>query len=69
LTIDRLGLVATVALFLTNTMMSGAAVTLDSSKWFFGNALLLLAMPTALALYGFYVSRGGEGVFGRRLLE
>jgi serine/threonine-protein kinase len=69
LTIDRLGLVATVTLFLTNLMMSSAVVTLDSSKWFFGNSVLLIAMPAALALYGFYVSRGGEPLLGRRVLD
>jgi hypothetical protein len=69
MTIDRLGLVATVMLFLTNLMMSGAVVTLDSSKWFFGNAMLLMALPTALAFYGFYVSRGGEPLLGRRVLD
>ena len=69
LTIDRLGLVATVALFLTNMTTSGAVVTLDPSKWFFGNAMLLVALPAALALYGFYVSRGGEPLLGRRVLD
>jgi hypothetical protein len=69
LTIDRLGLVATVSLFLANMMTSSAVVTLDASKWFFGSALLLIAMPTALVCYGFYVSRGGEPLFGRRVLD
>ena len=27
------------------------------------------AMPVALALYGFYVSRGGEPLLGRRILD
>jgi hypothetical protein len=69
LTIERLGLVAMVALFLTNMMMSSAVITLDSSKWFFGNAMLMMAIPAGLALYGFYISRGGEPVFGRRVLD
>ena len=69
LTIDRLGLVATVMLFLVNMTMSNAVVTLDSSKWFFGNAVLMIALPTALAFYGFYVSRGGEPLLGRRVLD
>jgi serine/threonine-protein kinase len=68
-TIQRLGLVATVVLFLVNLMTSSAVVTLDSSKWFFGSSVLLIAMPIALAGYGFYVSRGGEPLFGRRLLD
>ncbi|HET7696715.1 MAG TPA: serine/threonine-protein kinase [Vicinamibacterales bacterium] len=69
LTIDRLGLVATVTLFLVNMMMNTAVVTLDSSRWFFGNSLLLIAMPAAVACYGFYVSRGGEPLLGRRVLD
>ena len=50
-------------------MMSSAAVTLDSSKWFFGNSVLLIAIPAALACYAFYASRGGEPLLGRRLLD
>jgi hypothetical protein len=69
LTVQKLGLVATVMLFLTNFMMSSAAVTLDSSKWFFGNSVLLIAIPAALACYAFYASRGGEPLLGRRLLD
>jgi serine/threonine-protein kinase len=69
LTIQKLGLVATIVLFLMNMTMSAAVVTLDSSKWFFGNSLLLIAMPAALALYGFYASRGGEPLLGARVLD
>jgi hypothetical protein len=56
-------------LFLTNFMMSSAAVTLDSSKWFFGNSVLMIAIPAALACYAFFASRGGEPLLGRRLLD
>ena len=45
-------------------MMSSAAVTLDSSKWFFGNSVLLIAIPAALACYAFYASRGGSRCWG-----
>ena len=69
LTIQRLGLIATIVLFLVNLMTSSAVVTLDSSRWFFGDSLLLIAMPVAIACYGFYVSRGGEPLLGRRLLD
>ena len=69
ITIQKLGLVATVVLFLTNMTMSSAVVTLDASKWFFGNSLLLMAMPAALAVYGFYASRGGEPLLGTRVLD
>jgi hypothetical protein len=69
LTIQRLGLVATVVLFLVLFMMSSATFTFDSSRWFFGDSILLMAIPAALALYGFYVSRGGEPLFGRPVLD
>jgi serine/threonine-protein kinase len=69
LTIQRLGMVATIMLFLVNLMTTSALVTLDPSKWFFADSLLLIAMPVALACYGFYVSRGGEPLLGRRILD
>ena len=69
LTIQRLGLVATMALFLVNFLTSATLVTLDPSKWFFGDSMLLIAMPVAIASYGFYVSRGGEPLLGKRLLD
>jgi Protein kinase domain len=69
LTIQKLGLVATMTLFLVNITTSSAIVTLDPSKWFFADSALLIAIPVALALYGFYVSRGGEPLLGTRLLD
>jgi hypothetical protein len=69
LTIQRLGLVATIVLFLVNLMTASAVVTLDSSKWFFGDSMLLIAMPVGLAFYGFFISRGGEPLLGRRILD
>ena len=69
LTIQRLGLVATTVLFFVQIMMGSAVVTFDPGKWFFGGALLLIAIPSAMALYGFYVSRGGEPLLGARLLD
>jgi len=69
LTIQRLGLVATVVMFLVNLTTESAVITLDPSKWFFGDSLLLIAIPVALAVYGFYVCRGGEPLLGTRLLD
>ena len=37
-------------LFLVDFIVSGAAVTLDPSRWFFADSLLLLLIPVALAL-------------------
>ena len=44
-------------------------LTLDTSKWFFADSLLLMAIPAALALYGFYISRGGEPLLGSAVLD
>ena len=69
MTIQRLGLVATVVMFLVNLIARSAVITLDPAKWFFADSLLLIAIPAALAFYGFYVSRGGEPLLGTRLLD
>jgi hypothetical protein len=69
ITLQRLGLVATTMLFFMNFIMSSAAITLDTSRWFFPQSLIQLAIPVLLALYGFYASRGGEAIFGTRLLD
>ena len=69
LTVQRLGLVATLVMFLVQLVMNQAALTLDTSKWFFADSLLLIALPAALALYGFYISRGGEPLLGKPVLD
>jgi hypothetical protein len=69
LTIQRLGLVATTVMFFVYFTLSNAIVTLDTSRWFFADSLVQLLIPVGLTIYGFYVSRGGEPLFGRRLLE
>jgi serine/threonine-protein kinase len=69
LTIQRLGLLATVVLFLTDFVIADAAITLDTSRWFFADSLLVLLVPVTMACYGFYASRGGEPLLGRRMLD
>jgi hypothetical protein len=69
LTIQRLGLVAITFLFFVLFVISSAVITLDTSRWFFPQSFVLLAIPACLALYGFYASRGGEPLFGARLLD
>jgi hypothetical protein len=69
LTIKRLGLLATVVLFLVEFIVSNAVITHDPSSWFFADSMLVLLIPAALALYGFWASRGGEPLLGRRLLD
>jgi Protein kinase domain len=69
LTIQRLGLVAITVLFFVYFIMSSAVITLDTSRWFFRDSAVQLAIPALLAVYGFYASRGGEPLFGTRLLD
>jgi serine/threonine-protein kinase len=69
LTVKYLGLLATVMLFLVDFIISGAPLTFDTSKWFFADSLLVLLIPITMACYGFYASRGGEPLLGRRILD
>jgi len=68
-TIQRMGLLAIMAAFLVNFMISDAVLTFDTTRWFFADAVLLMLIPAALAFYGFYASRGDEPLLGRRLLD
>jgi tRNA A-37 threonylcarbamoyl transferase component Bud32 len=65
----RFGLLPTLVFFFCNFLLSFGAYTLDASKWFFQSSTLLLLIPAALAIYGFYASRGGEPLLGRRILD
>jgi tRNA A-37 threonylcarbamoyl transferase component Bud32 len=65
----RFGLLATVVMFFVNFLLGPAALTLDTSKWFFGTSAAQLIAVAAIAVFGFYASRGGEPLFGRRLLD
>ena len=69
LAIQRLGLLAITVAFFILFVVGGAILTFDTSRWFFADATLLALVPVALALYGFYVSRGGEPMFGGNLLD
>ncbi|HVD92176.1 MAG TPA: hypothetical protein VNC21_07835, partial [Vicinamibacterales bacterium] len=69
LTVKHLGLLSTMVLFLVDFIISNAAFTFDTSKWFFADSLLVLLIPVTMACYGFYASRGGEPVLGRRILD
>jgi serine/threonine-protein kinase len=65
----RFGLLTTMTFFAVNFLMNSAALTLDSSRWFFSTSATIMAIVAALAFYGFYASRGGEPLMGRRLLD
>jgi hypothetical protein len=69
LTILRFGLLATTVFFLFNFLISNAALTLDATRFFFPLSTAMLVAMAALAAYGFYASRGGEPLLGRRILQ
>jgi len=69
MSVQRLGLLALMIVFLVSNIMQNAVLTLDTSRWFFADSALLALIPAAMAFYGFYASRGGEPLLGRRLLD
>ena len=65
----RFGLLATVVMFFVNFGLGTSVPTLNPSVWFFPQWLGLMLFIASLAAYGFYASRGGEPLFGKRLLD
>jgi len=65
----RFGLLTTMTFFVVNFLLTSAPVTLDPGRWYFSTSTTLLLIVSALAVYGFYASRGGEPLFGRRILD
>jgi tRNA A-37 threonylcarbamoyl transferase component Bud32 len=65
----KLGLLATIVMFFVNFLLSSAVLTLDTSKWFFPTSVTAFLMIATIATYGFYASRGGEPILGRRILD
>jgi serine/threonine-protein kinase len=65
----RFGLLAAIVMFFVNFALGNAVVTLDPSKWFFPTSATLLMFVAALAVYGFYSSRAGEPLLGRRIFD
>ena len=65
----RFGLLATMTFFLVNMLLNLSVLTLDPSRWFFPASTLTLLLVSALACYGFYASRGGEPLLGKRILD
>ena len=57
-----------VAHFVTALLLSLPA-TLDTSAWYFGNMLLLVAVVVGLAAWGFYTSMGGRIWTGDSFIE
>ena len=56
----RFGLVAGVVAIVYANELPNYPLTLDFSTWYAGSTILALAVATALALFGFFVSLGGR---------
>ena len=65
----RFGLLTAMTFFVVNFLLTAGVLTLDPSRWFFPGSTALLLIVSALAFYGFYASRGGEPLLGRRILD
>lgn len=66
--LTRIGLLGTVSYFLVSWEIIGAP-PLNFTQWYAGLAAVGLAVPFAVLVYGFYVSLGGQPVFGGALTE
>ncbi|HKY27383.1 MAG TPA: serine/threonine-protein kinase [Pyrinomonadaceae bacterium] len=67
--VARFGLLATMAhqLFFFLTLMY--PMTTDFSVWYAPSMVFALALVVGIAVYGFYISLGGQSPFGNRLLH
>ena len=65
----RFGLLTTMTFFVVNFLLNAGVLTLDPSRWFFPTSTVLLLIVAAMAFYGFYASRGGEPLLGKRFLD
>jgi hypothetical protein len=67
LTLVRVGLIAAIIGF--SSMMLMPMVTLDPDSWFFAPSMFLLAIPIALAAWGFRTALGSNPLFADAVLE
>ena len=65
----RFGLLSLSVTFLVFGTLTSLPLTTDLSKAYAGTAVWLMAATAALAMFGFYASRGTEPLFGRPLLD
>ena len=66
--LTRVGIVATAVCYFVYLTI-GFSPPLDPSRWYAGRALIALLIPLALVVFGFYVSLGGQPIFGSALKE
>jgi len=65
--LTRLGLVAAASFFVI--VFAGFSPPLTLGQWYAGRAMIALLFPLALLLWSFYVSLGGQPIFGSALEE
>jgi hypothetical protein len=65
----RFGLLSLSVTFLVFLTLTNFPLTTDLSKAYAGTSVWLMAATAALAMFGFYASRGTEALFGRTILD
>ena len=60
---SKSGLIAS-ASFMVYTTLFNDSPPLEFSRWYAGRSMIALMVPLALVVYGFYVSLGGQPLFG-----
>ncbi|MCL5286380.1 MAG: protein kinase [Acidobacteria bacterium] len=67
--VTRIGLLAVVAMWCFDLLLTGVAPSLDFSSWYAAYTMPALVFLLALALYAFYISLGNQPMFGAASLE
>jgi serine/threonine-protein kinase len=65
----RYGLFATVVAFFAHFTSNNLAMTLDASAPYFAHGLVVMSLLGGIALFGFYLARAGEPLFGKVLVD
>jgi hypothetical protein len=66
--LTRIGFVAAVSMLFVRMILT-ISPPLDFSRWYAGRTMIVLLIPLALLLYGFYTSIGTQSLFGSALKE
>jgi serine/threonine-protein kinase len=66
--IFRFGLLALAVFIFVDSVLSSAQVTANTSAWYFGNTVFLIATVLALAAWGFHTSIAGRRLWKQDLL-
>jgi len=67
--VARFGVLATMAAQLFFFLSIMYPLTTDFSAWYAPSMVFALALAVGIAVYGFYISLGGQSPFGNRLLQ